>query len=163
MKECFPIPTVDEVLNEIHHAQLFSKTHLCACYNQIYINTSDTYKTTFRMVDDNYEFLTMSLCSCVFDIIHIYIMLHETYYEHLCYVFDALMQNWYFSKLLKCTLMVMEIHYTGHVNLQEWCHHGSKMFSQRIVQFPPSLLVFMVSSALQAITCIELYTHHLPT
>jgi hypothetical protein len=138
IKDAFPIPTVDELLDELHGARFFTKLDLRSGYHQVCMKPEDIDKTVFRTHDAFFEFLVMSfgLCnapttfqSLMNDVLRAYlrrfvlvffgdILIHSAFWadhlRHLCIVIAVLHQHFLFVKRSKCSFGVDAVAYLRH-------------------------------------------------
>ena len=59
IKDKFPIPTVDDMLDEPHGVAYFTKLDLRARYLHVRVSPYDTHKTGFHTHNGHYEYMVM--------------------------------------------------------------------------------------------------------
>ena len=139
IKDRFPIPTVEDMLDELHGAYYFTKLDLRAGFHQVRVHSPDVYKTAFRTHNGHYEYLVMpfGLCNApstfqavmnsifrpylrkfilvFFDDILVYSPNWNQHLDHLRITFELLKQHQFFLKLNKCVFGKQELEYLGHI------------------------------------------------
>ncbi|XP_073367813.1 uncharacterized protein [Aegilops tauschii subsp. strangulata] len=127
VKNKFPMPVIDEILDELGGAKWFSKMDLRAGYHQIKMKEEDEFKTAFKTHHGQFQFRVMPFglatapgtFQCVMnfafaganrkyvlvfmDDILVFSGTLEEHIEHLQSVFDILKENQLFVKEIKCT------------------------------------------------------------
>lgn len=139
LKSKFPIPVIDELLDELSQASWFSVLDLRAGFNQIRLAPGEEHKTAFQTHWGHFEFAVMSfgltgapntfqgainttlrtlLRKCVivfFDDILIYCSSLADHLNHLRQVLELLARDQWQVKLSKCRFAQQSISYLGHV------------------------------------------------
>jgi hypothetical protein len=135
----YPIPIIEEFLDELKHPSWFSTLDLCSGFHQIPMHPEDCFKTAFQTHADHFEFRVISfgligvphtfqramntilaplLRKCVlvfFDDILVYSKSLEEHISHLDQVFQILQKDQWRVKLCKCAFAQRHISYLGYV------------------------------------------------
>jgi hypothetical protein len=151
IKDKFPIPVIDDLLDELSGAQFFTKLDLLSSYHQICMKEADIPKTTFLTHEGHYEFLVMpfGLCNApttfqslmnnvfcpflhhfvlvFFDDILIYRKTWTNHLTHVDRVLHLLSQHQLFLKQSKCAFAASEVEYLGHLVGKDGIRVDSKM------------------------------------
>ena len=61
IKNRFPLPVIEEILDELADSKFFTKLDMTAGYHQIRMAVQDEYKTAFKTHQGHYQFKVMPL------------------------------------------------------------------------------------------------------
>ena len=138
VKNTYPLPRIDELLDRLDGAIVFSKLDLRSGYHQIRVKETDIYKTAFRTRYGLYEFVVLpfGLCNapatfmrlmndifrdeldrCVLiylDDICVFSPSIEQHLRDIRTVLEKLRQHRLYAKLSKCEFLKDEILFLGH-------------------------------------------------
>lgn len=139
IRDRFPIPSVEDMLDELYGAAYFTKLDLISGFHQVRVHSADIHKTAFRTHNGHYVYLLMpfGLCNApstfqalmntifrpylrkfvlvFFDDVLIYSPDWNTHLEHVRQAFELLRQHKLYLRLNKCAFGQQQIEYLGHV------------------------------------------------
>ncbi|KAA3461650.1 reverse transcriptase [Gossypium australe] len=128
IKNWYPLPSIDDLFDQLKGASIFSKIDLRSGYYQLKVKDSDVPKTMFCTRYGNYEFLVD----------------HEQY---LKIVLQVLQEKQRYGKLSKCEFWLPEVLFLGHVNSADRIRVDLKKI-EAILQWKKLMNVFEVHSFL---------------
>lgn len=143
IKNRYPFQRIDDLFYQLKGAAVFSKINLRSGYHQVCIKEEDIFKTTFKIVYGNYEFVVvpfgltnaparfmclMNSVVCPYlenfvivfiDDILVYIKNEQDHAEHLAVVLRLLREHHLYVNISKCSLFHTKVHYLGYVISKE--------------------------------------------
>nr|XP_029144801.1 uncharacterized protein LOC112708782 [Arachis hypogaea] len=139
VKNKYPLPRIDDLMDQLQGAGVFSKIDLRSGYHRIRVRDEDIPKTAFRTRYGHYEYTVMSFgltnAPAIFmdymnrifhpyldkfvvvfiDDILIYSKTEDEHAEHLRTVLQILKDRKLYAKLSKCEFWKSEVKFLGHV------------------------------------------------
>jgi len=139
IKNRYPLPRIDDLMDQLIRAEVFSKIDLRSVYHQIRVKAEDISKIAFKTRYGHYEYsvtpfgvtnapgVFMEYMNRIFhpyldqfvvvfiDDILVYSKSEEEHVEHLRIVLQILKEKQLFAKLSKCEFWLREVSFLGHV------------------------------------------------
>ncbi|KAL0560519.1 hypothetical protein IC582_000924 [Cucumis melo] len=139
VKNCYPLPRIDDLFDQLQGVIVFSKIDLRSGYHQLMIRDSDIPKTAFHSRYGHYEFIVMSFgltnASVVFmdlikrvfknfldtfvvvfiDDILVYSKTEAEHMKHLHQVLEILRVNNLYAKFSMCEFWLKKVSFLGHI------------------------------------------------
>jgi hypothetical protein len=137
IKNRYPLPRIDDLLDKLRGATVFSSLDLQSGYHQIRISKEDVPKTAFRTPFGHFQFKVLcfgltnapatfqhamnhAFSACLdrfvlvyLDDILVYSKNEEEHLEHLEHVLKVLRRNKYYAKMKKCEFLKAELPFLG--------------------------------------------------
>ncbi|GKA71513.1 putative reverse transcriptase domain-containing protein [Tanacetum coccineum] len=106
VKNCYPLPRIDDLFDQLQGLQFFSKIDLRSGYHQLRVHEDDIPKTA--------PYLDKFVIVFIDDIL-IYSNTQAEHVEHLRLVLGLLKREKLYAKFSKCELWLSEVQFLGHV------------------------------------------------
>jgi hypothetical protein len=139
VKNKFPMPLMDEIVDELAGTKYFSKLDMRSGYHQVRMKEEDEFKTAFKTHHGHYQFKVMpfgltnapATFQCIMnevlapflrkfvmvflDDILVYSPDLPTHLHHLSLVLDKLRESNLYLKASKCSFAQTHLEYLGHI------------------------------------------------
>lgn len=170
VKNRYPIPRIDDLLDRLKGASVFSKIDLKSGYHQIRMHSNDIFKTAFRTQPGHYEFVVLpfgltnapatfsrmmnkiflnhqDFVIVFFDDILIFSRSQDEHKQHLHTVFELLRDNDLYANPKKSQFFQSQMEYLGHIVSSEGIRSDPKKI-ETIQKWPTPKNVHEVRSFL---------------
>ncbi len=139
IKNKYPLPRIDDLLDQLQGATVFSKIDLQSGYHQVRVNSGDVHKTAFRCRYGHYEWTVMpfgltnapatfqtlmnsvlgdyldKFSTVYLDDVLVYSRTPREHLTHLKMVLQRLREHQLYAKLSKCAFGLGEMPFLGHI------------------------------------------------
>lgn len=139
VKNKYPLPVIDELLDELSGAKWFTSLDMCSGFHQIRMAPGEESKTAFQTHHGHFEYKVMpygvtggpatfqavmnellapflrKFVVVFIDDVLIYSKSWSEHLHHLHQVFSILQHHQFYIKLTKCSFAKQQLHYLGYV------------------------------------------------
>ena len=182
IKDRYPLPQIDTLLDRLGSAKVFTKLDLASAYHQIAMDEGSIYRTAFTTSLGQWEFLVMpfGLCNApatfqrlmnkVFAVeINQFILVYlddilvfsksvEEHWEHLKITLEQLREAKLFGRIHKCEFLKTRVDYLGY-EVSEQGIHASPEKVKAMVNWPKPQTVHDVRSFLGLASYYRRFIH----
>ncbi|GJU99696.1 putative reverse transcriptase domain-containing protein [Tanacetum coccineum] len=116
IKNRYPLPRIDDLIDQLQGSQYFSKIDLRSGYHQLRVHEDEILKTVFRTRYGHFEFMVMP-----FGLINTPAT-QEEHERHLGLVLELLKKEKLYAKFSKCEFWLQEVQFLGNVINDDGIH-----------------------------------------